>query len=324
MNNGGVIDPKFRSVGQLSNLFFNYDHTIRAMNRMQEFYLLSQASNTADIMVLFGASGSGKTKIAKRFYSQIVSMAECGGSHLRAIYLSVPSKCTPKSLAADLLEALGDPHADRGTLPNMTRRVITYIEELGVSIVILDEFQHFVNSANEKVIYDAADWLKSITNHVNCPFLLVGLPSTLKVLSANEQLARRMTDQVQLDAMPYETDVDVKRFRTILALFAKELPFANADCIVHPDFSRSIQNATQGLIGRVVRLLRAACALALREGVGELTLDIFARAYDELSISLQADQTARKYGNPFKSKSARTGKVLHRELPLAVRASQAL
>lgn len=298
MPDSGLLSSR-QQLGKLGELYFKYDFTIEVLNRLWEFYDISQTSPTANIMVLHGKSGSGKTTVAKEFYGQVQDAVKVEGNDMAAIYLSAPSKCTPKALAADLLVKLGDPYADRGTLEQMTRRVVGFINERNVSLVVLDEFQHFMKTENQKVLYDAADWLKSITNQVGCPFLLVGLPNTLDVIDANEQLERRTTDRVELSHFPYKTEEDRVRFRTILALFSQELPFPETDFLVAPVFAEKLHSATDGLIGWVVRLLRAASALALRSDERHLEPKHFSAAFQELHIrSRKAIGVARRGSKP--------------------------
>lgn len=271
-----------QQVGQLSNLCFNYDNVSSALSRIHEFYDLSSGTRDSSLMVLSGKTGVGKTTILNQFCRKFQGRSRGGQVNYDVLYLQVPASCTPKALATELLVSFGDPAADKGTMPNMTRRVINYLNKLKVSLVVLDEFQHLIETKSEKVLYATADWLKSVTNEVACSFLLSGLPSLEDVIAANPQLRRRVISRVEVKEFALDTPDDLRRVQTILGLFSEKLPFQNAAVIASEVFVRSIHSVSGGVIGLMVNIIKLASLNALREGAGHLAQQHFLEASKEL------------------------------------------
>lgn len=271
------------TIGKLSSLCFNYDYFSSALVRMQEFYDLSLHSPTPSLMLFYGETGVGKTTIIDHFYNftnkRHVSKANAVG---RIVYRQVPANCTPKALASELLASFGDPAADKGTMSNMTRRIVHYLSEFKISLVILDEFQHLIETKSEKVLYGTADWLKSVTNEVRCSFLLSGLPAVQNVIEANPQLKRRVMTRFVLKPLPLDTQADLQRVQTLLGLFSEKMFFDNASVVASEPVARAIHYASGGAIGRMVNILKLTCLNAFRDGSAMLEKRHFEAAIEEL------------------------------------------
>ena len=283
-------------IGNIRNQFFSYSANVSALTRIDSFHSVSQAADAAQIMLVTGPPGSGKTELLARYHDQYSLKAATAGHIEPIIRLSVPSDCTSKALASDMLAALGDPHADRGTKPNMTRRIVHYLANKQTTLLMLDEVQHFVESQNHKVIFEAADWFKSVVSSMKGGLVLSGTPKLLRLFQENQQLERRVTGVVRLHGFPFSSQRDREEFRTLLALFANELPFQNAHMICGERMAKMLHFVSKGLIGRVARFLQVAAETAVREGSATLEVAHFAQAYTELSLEPNADEGR---SNPF-------------------------
>ena len=119
-------------------------------------------------------------------------------------------------------------------------------------LIILDEFQHFVDKDSWRVLKNVSDWLKNLIDETEVPIVLIGMPYAVEILDApgNEQLQRRF----------------------------------------------SVRCATNGRVGKIMKVVRKATELALDADLEHLTLDVLADAYDE---RLMADRP--RMSNPFRS-----------------------
>lgn len=298
----GVSFKEFDALSGLRNAYFEYDLAKEALRRISDFHRISWGSRPSDFMLFYGVTGCGKTTIARKYFDSLKPDTRTPQRNVPALYVSVPSYCTPKALAEALLCGLDDPRADRGTLHNMTRRVVAYSKAKEVSLIILDEFQHFMNRENLKVVLDATDWLKALANDISCPILAVGLPSTIRIIKHNEQLERRVVSNVQLVELPLDTPSDVKRFRTLVALFAREMPFRNPELLVTEKVTRQLHENSMGVLGRLVRILRLTGEIAIRSDSTTLKPAYLDRAIFELCELSPVDITKPKRlkGSPLK------------------------
>src|SRR6267154_5586550 len=123
------------------------------------------------------------------------------------LYAQVPVPATCKNLVTSLLNAIGDPAAEKGTMISQTFRLRRYIEVCEVELLILDEFQHFQDRDSLKVLKTVSDWLKVLMDETGVPIVLAGLPYSHTILDAenNEQLRRRFALRIELESFCFNT-----------------------------------------------------------------------------------------------------------------------
>lgn len=283
-------------LGCLNELYFDYDYTQETIHWIRMFHEMSARSVNAHLMLLYGEPGSGKSTVIQRYMRMMKN--EEGENQLfpRVIKVTLLANCTAKALLSSLLNGLNDPLADKGSLFNMADRAVEYIKRKRISLIIVDEFQHLIDRKRRAVSYSAADQLKGIVEKLDCPFLLVGMPSTQRVLDENEQLERRVFNRVELKRLPMNNRADLNRVRQLLAFFAQEYPFVNAEMLVDEELARRIHKASEGLIGRMVRLLQLAGGIAIMGRSSTIEVQHFFSAFSQLQSE---EKAALGKMNPF-------------------------
>jgi hypothetical protein len=206
------------------------------------------------------------------------------GRVVPVLFAQIPSPATMKAMASHLLEALGDPMPLRGTLDGMTQRLVKLIAACQVELIILDEFQHFIDrEKNFKVLQTVSDWLKNLINSTRVPIVLVGMPESVKVLTENDQLARRFMAKERLS--PFEWRNDAKEeFIRFLEEVSKQLPLAERPTIYSVDTAQRIFWATEGRTALVMKIIRSATRQALINNWKTITVKELAHAYTEALV----------------------------------------
>lgn len=138
---------------------------------------------------LYGETGVGKTTFIE---TMLNSYNHSNDGHGGIIYVESPSPATIKNLAAAILKAVGDPFPFRGSIGIQTDRIITLARRKEITAVVIDELQHFIDKKTDRLIHDVAEWLKSFINMLRLPVILVGLPSSERLLTEYSQIKRRV------------------------------------------------------------------------------------------------------------------------------------
>ena len=216
------------------------------------------------------------------------------GLMVPVLYVEVPSKPTVKGLASEILAALGDPLADKGTEQEKTRRLLKYLKQCKTRVLILDEFQNFVDKSTKfTVIHHVSDWLKNLLNQAKIVTVIAGLPYGEAVLGQNEQLRGRFTKSIHLPRFDWKDDELRNQFLGVLDGFSELLrqQFLTVD-LGGAEMAYRFYLASGGLTGYVFNIIRIAAWNIIDEERTSLTiedLDIgyqrFVSEVDQLSIS---------------------------------------
>ncbi|MCY9658492.1 TniB family NTP-binding protein [Paenibacillus chondroitinus] len=273
----------------------------KAMNFIEEVHHESTYSSDPLSVLIYGDSGAGKTTIYETYiakFNKVESQTVNGmkTSTRVILYASVPSPASHINLTERLLTELGDQYPNRGTSSQKYNRLVNLISLNRVELILLDEFQHFVDRDKEKVIYKISDWFKSLINQTKVPFVLFGLEDSSLVLDYNPQLSRRFPIRLNLKPFGYHSKSEVETFRRLM----HEIDLQLAEIFVSPAMLADelmcdrMYYATRGSIDSIMKLIRKAAKYAIDREAECIELADFARAY-ELYTHVSMGKTV----NPF-------------------------
>ena len=160
-----------------------------------------------------------------------------------------------------------------------------------MKLILLDELNHLFDRDSEKLLKTASDWLKCLILETKIPIVAFGLPSSEFILSKenNEQLSRRFSQKFYLEPFHWFVDnnnqnasgsEEGETFRKFLFILDERLPLLERSGLANKEIARSIFYATDGIIGYVMKLIRAALQMALRQEKESITVDMLAASFD--------------------------------------------
>ena len=229
--------------------------------KIRECQELSKLAGEPKCLSLDGQTGAGKSTLVRAYANAFPPVEMETGRKMPVFYLEVPASVTIKGLASTMLSRLGDPGAHKGSLWAFNDRLPPLIEKMGIEIIILDEFQHLIETRTNKVMRDVSDWLKSLIKQTGIPCVVVGITGEVEViLRANPQLSRLFSHRETLEPFAWDTSQP----KTIQS-FAKFIEYAEeavgcklTDTIPRLDLIYRIHYATDGVVGMIMNLMWTA------------------------------------------------------------------
>lgn len=213
----------------------------------------------AGALLIVGQSGCGKSTLLKYYLEQFPRGRTGRKIQIPVLRVPTPEAPTVKSFSEAFLVALGDLAATKGSAAIKTQRIIYFIRECEVDLIMVDEFHHFCDS-NSQERRRVTDWLKNLLNECNKPVVLFGLPRAISALYANEQLRRRFAAPYYYREFGFRTAEEQALFRGVLKHFQDQAT-VRFDChLSHPEVAMRFHFATNGLIDYVVKILDDAAA----------------------------------------------------------------
>jgi Cdc6-like AAA superfamily ATPase len=167
----------------------------RIKDTIKHCHRYSRYSREPKCLLITGRPGVGKTTLAEYYMKDYPRIETDEGLKVPILYVKIEVPSTPKNLVSSILSALGDPAAEKGTIGSQTRRLRKFLEDLKTELIILDEFQHFIDRDSLKVLKTISDWLKLLIDNSKIPVVLMGMPYSRIILDTrgNEQLKRRFS-----------------------------------------------------------------------------------------------------------------------------------
>ncbi|MCZ8513397.1 TniB family NTP-binding protein [Paenibacillus filicis] len=298
--NGNAPDQKElkRRVEQVKKIIVHHPKYENLLEEMEMILDLSEDSVSPDGLFIFGPTGAGKSTVTKEFtarYPREIKVTDDREyTHIPVLRVIVPPKATPRMLASKILEDMGDPFSHKGSETELTSRIHYYVKELGIKVIIFDEFQHLIDADTEYVLATASNWVKTFTEEISIAVILCGMPESVKIFISNPQLDRRFCNKVALEVFAYGTVDEVLTFRVFLQKVDKLLPFADLANLADPRMADKLYFISNGIPFYVMKLLEYATYIAVKAGADSITESHLARAL------LKIKQVARPFvTNPF-------------------------
>jgi len=264
---------------------------VEAQQQLELFFKYAAEKAEAEGLAILGESGTGKTSLLDSFAALHPRRRTPSGIECPILRATVPSAPTVKSLAGVLLAAIGAEDHSKGTEHELTSRLKKVIIETGTLVVVIDEFQHFIDRNKRKIMREVADWLKVLIDDTRTTLVVAGLPACRLVIDENEQLARRFSAAIELPRFKWQTPTQRKQFGGIVISFDEELRkrydlpnLRNDEMLSH------LYGASGGLIGYLVKILVQTVRTAEVTKSRTIHLADFANAYKRALWSRQWPQ----------------------------------
>ncbi len=281
----------------VNDIYISYPRFKEVIDSIEYCHHFSSCKDEPECMFLSGCTGVGKTTIYRTYASKYPRYVTCDRTVIPILAVTIPAPATVKAVVSKLLWQLGDPAYDKGSIGKQTIRLIGLIKDCGVQLLILDEFQHFIDRDSAKVLKTVSDWLKTLILDTNLPIILIGLPEAEQILKlrCHSQLSRRFANRCYLSPFTWQSD-NGEEFRTFLHLIESQLPLESASNLSGLDLAKRFYYASDGVVAYVMKLIRYGTYLALQQQKEQLDISILAVAFEKY---VHADKLGKV--NPFLS-----------------------
>jgi Cdc6-like AAA superfamily ATPase len=268
----------------VERVYVRFPRIVDLLGKMRHSLEFSKISAEPECMVIKGNLGLGKTTLGKAFARDYPRKLTEEETIIPVLLVKVPVPATVKGFTSTILKAFGDPAFNKGSTIGQTLRIYDYVRDCKTDLLIFDDFQHFIDRDSLLVLRTLSDWLKNLIDETRKPIIVVGMPSCDAVLDEpqNEQLKRRFAIRECLEPFSWKSKEERKRLRNFLDLVDEQLPFSECSHLADFNTASLIQKATGGTIAYIMKLIRRAAALAIKDGVEKIDYDHLGQAYEEL------------------------------------------
>lgn len=267
------------------------------LDEMREMVRLTRGEPQSGLLVA-APSGSGKTAGWRAYRSLVLNRETHPEGISPVLYLKMAAKTTPKHLYSQVLVELGDRYADKGTEETLRARACEFMRRAGVELLVADEAQHLITSAGQRTEWRVAEALKALMDGGDVGVVLMGMPALHKLAQANPQFAMRLREPFDYERLDLTRPEHLSFFAKFVgalddALVTHGIMREPAD-LLDPFTAACLQDVSQGVIGRVSRLIEVALVIAVRREADRIERHDLALATERWAI-----KTRLTSYNPF-------------------------
>ena len=318
---GATIDDEDLAIrrAHIDAIVVHHNRFNRLMKELQDCHLLQKKSFNKKGMCIFGESGAGKTTLFKDYEAKYPRNDDNPTSIVPVLRAELDSNSSPRTVASKLLEKLGEPYYYKGTEKELTSRLKGLLPKAQVELIIIDEFQHLIDTEKDRVIRKAADWVKQFANEVNITIILGGVLDSTRIFKNNQQLDERFQQKEEFLSFKYKSEDEKREFRGFLKSIHSQLPFPilpqnqESDIpkppkLFDPYLAEKIYYASLGVPRSINHLLVQSATIALRHGRDLLEEKHLHDGFEKLVLVNRPNVT-----NPFNGKKFELELALDRE-----------
>lgn len=215
-------------------------------------------------LTVSGPTNSGKTTIIRAFMSEMTGHASGAEAERRDyLYVEAPPFPSASMLFTAILAAAGDLKAQKGTMVQKMYRVQHILPQLGLRMLFIDEI-HNVLAGSQKQTEVFLNTLKSLSNHLRIPVVLIGTENAVHVLRTDAQVLNRFP-AIELPHWAFDAS-----FHQLVRRVISTFPLRTPPRLSAPALQR-LHKFSGGTLGSAVQVLQRAAVLAIREGSDEIT-----------------------------------------------------
>ena len=230
------------------------------MGRLEDLLTYPQRGRMP-CLLLFGSTGMGKSEILNRFAELHATTYDkrAGMTTMPVVVVQMPPQPTEEEFYTELMLAMN--YADFGRLPlrllrSLARRTLA---EFGTKVLVLDEIDKMLaGSPRQQRIF--LNTIRFLTNDLKISIVCAGTEDARIAVLTDPNLADRFG---AFELVPWRND---HALRQLMASFAGLLPLRRPSLLDAHDVRQRVIALTQGVTGRIFRLMKAVASAAIRNG----------------------------------------------------------
>src|SRR5207253_770253 len=188
-------------------------------------------------------------------------------TRLPVVSIQLPPEPNLRDLYEEILAAMGGIFSPGTSVTTLRHRIRALAQQLEVRMLIIDEIHALLvgTPRQQRIILTA---IRLLANDLLVPLVCLGIEQANQALMTDDQLADRFA-AAELPA--WEDDA---AFEQLLLSFESILPLRQSSDFRDPKIRQRILSLTQGVLGRICRLMETAAVEAIRSGEERISLSL--------------------------------------------------
>jgi hypothetical protein len=292
------LEPSQQAVAQLTNeeriawirqeRWIEYPRAKRVLERLADL-VDYPPRDRMPCLVIYGATGMGKTRIVQKFLrdNRAHFDKKLGRTRVPVVSIQMPPAPVERDLYEEILVGMGGVFAFGTSITTLRHRIRALARQLEVRMLVIDEIHSLLAGTfrEQRIILNS---IRFLANDLRIPLVCLGTEEANQALMTDQQLADRFS-AAELPA--WEND---PAFEQLLLSFESILPLHRPSDFRDPKVHQRILSLTEGVLGRICRLIETAAIEAIRSGEERIGLTLLKEDLVAESLVSIADRRTRR------------------------------
>jgi hypothetical protein len=258
--------------------WIGYPQAIAALERLEALLTWPRKQRMPNLL-LIGPTNNGKSMIIEKFLRAHRALGgDADRESVPIVAVQMPSDPSINRFCAMLLAALGAPLRPRMRTQELEHQALALLRAVGTRLLIIDEL-HNILAAPMRLQLEFLNLIRFLGNELKIPIVGVGTKEAYLAIRSDSPLENRFGPVWQ------EGD----DLRSLLSSFAASYPLRRPSVLGTENVARYLLARSEGTIGELAQLLRAAAIAAIESGAEAITAQTLTLAhYDSPSQRRQA------------------------------------
>lgn len=276
-----LSEEHLKKIALIKNIVINHSQFDMAYKKIVDAYQLNIKIGIPQHIICVGQSGTGKSTLKEKIKMNFPRREEGSKTITPILIIDTPPLPTIKNLAEEMLIQLGDSRFHTGSAVQKTSRVLNFLHQCDVGMIIFDELQHFIDQGRKRAPQDVSDWLKTIIDKSKASIVLMGLERCDHLLRINEQLRRRFSRRIDIYPFSISDQRGFEEFVGVIYTLDEKIGFPKKIDIGNKDLIASLFYASNGIIDYLIKLFIGAYEIAIVQKKDSLDAACFEIAFTE-------------------------------------------
>jgi Bacterial TniB protein len=252
--------------------YLSFPPFARAMDEIESMLATYRQAGVVRHLLVLGESGTGKTTLCHAVEQRYPRTSLEEYDVIPVLHVPIPPSVTPAGMLEEILARLGDPSPGSGKVNAKIARAAKLASGCKVELMLLDEAQHAQDRGRARTHYKVGDCLKAVTDEINVPTVMLGLPRTEVLVRVNDQLRRRFTRKLHLafgqDASATVCDEYLNLLKSVVPVLPVRL---NRGDYTWEELGQRLYLATDGRVAYFKSLLSAAIRIVITRNLPQIS-----------------------------------------------------
>ena len=214
-------------------------------------------------LALIGDTNNGKTMLLRNFCKRHNPPEDPNAEKtiLPVLYIQTPPAPDEGRLYYVMLDRLCAAGSPREPEDSKLRRLQIILRHLETRMILLDDFFNIgAGTPTKRRIFLNA--LRNLSNTLQMPFVVSGIPETLNALSTDPSISNRFKPAF----LPRWKEANMEEFASFVASIESTLLLKNKCDLINVPALKSLLILGEGLLGEIVEILKLLAEAAIRSG----------------------------------------------------------